>query len=613
MQIDLYQSYYINKRKQKKLVSIPLFEINDDVVVRQEISDGISVVEDAWYEIHLTGVKDSVNNIFLYLNDDLIECKIKVCNGKNKDIVFSIDNKIETQLFILQYDIVRLGVKIDKELYVTQYMLCLNSNEADHDNVTNMIKALLEFDDPIIMRWIFEKENRNKSSYMKGEMIKNSYKSVESFYQLLNKILVAYRKNLSMFRNQAVSKFTHIKTNVPYQNVQKFGRDEHTWLMKNMHVLQEVNSEGIVQYGMKKYVPEYIKCDLSKKTTDTYENRMVIAFLYHVIKKAETILNVFCKNIEIEKEKFGRLKKCETDKNKAPILMIKTFQFNNADTNKEKLLKVIKMLKKLYINYLSLMPCKKIELNVLPQKTKVFQEIHHYREIYNLFVIWFEYGELSLDKEEMLFKIKTIDKIYEYFCLLRLLNMIKQHGFEMIEDENSSRFYQYDNLKYGNAKNTDVANTYRFSDGMTRLTLYYEPAIYAADEKTANNISLYRLDGNSYYTPDFLIKCENNGRERYAILDSKFSRRSTLNKNNVLEHLLFKYCISLDSKKGFYPAVNFMWLLQGRQDNAKSNYFCDSKLCVKYHPTVSYGIYILNKLEDGMDEIWDEISRVSIK
>lgn len=364
---------------------------------------------------------------------------------------------------------------------------------------------------------------------------------------------------------------------------------------------------------MKRYVPEYIKCDLSPKTTDTYENRMIIAFLYHVIKKAENIKKKFSKTIETEKDKFIQLKKCETRENKAPILIIKNYQFNNADLIIEKVSKDINMLKKLYVHYLSFLPCEKIELNVIPKKTKVFQEIQHYREIYELFVTWFEYGEMLLDKEEVLFKIKTIDKIYEYFCLFKILLMIKQHGFELIEDKNSSRFYKYCNLRNGNTSNIDVANTYKFTNGITKLTLYYEPAIYAADEKTANNIGLYRLDGNSYYRPDFLIKCENNDIEKYAVLDSKFSKRSSLSKYNVLEKLLFKYCISLDSKQGFYPAANFMWLLQGRQDNARVKYFSDSKLSNQYNPKVSYGIYTLNKLDDDMEVIWNEISRVDIK
>lgn len=613
MQIDLYQSVYVRGKKQRKKVSVSLFKIDDDIVMQQEISDEIVVIEDSWYEIHLTGVADNIKDVVLFLNDDIIECEEKTNKESINDILFVFDNKREKQLFLMQYDIVRLGVKIEGEMYVTKYMLCLSSNISDYNFVTNMVKLLLDFDDETVTRWVFGREDKTRASFMKGAMIKNSYKSVESFHQLVNCILVGYQKNSVTFRNRSMSKFVSIKNKVSYRNVQKFGREEFAWLVENMNVLQEVNSEGVVRYGTQKYVPEYIKCDMSRKTTDIYENRMIVAFLYHVIKRTENVRKKFYKTIELEKKEFFRLKKCETDKNKAPILIIKGYQLKNADLILEKLSVDIKRLKKMYVSYSAIIPCKKIELNTMPRKTKVFQEIQHYREIYTLFIAWFEYGEMSLEREELLFKVKTIDKIYEYFCLIKILLMIKQHGFEMLKDEDSARFYQYNNLKIGNEINRDVANTYKFTNGVLKLTLYYQPIIYSSYEETANNISLYRLNGNSYYTPDFLIKCENGGRERYAVLDSKFSKRSSLNKYNVLEKLLFKYCISLDSKCGIYPAVSFMWLLQGRQDSTDIRYFNNSKLSNKYHPKVSYGIYTLNEIEDEMDDIWNELNRASIK
>ena len=72
----------------------------------------------------------------------------------------------------------------------------------------------------------------------------------------------------------------------------------------------------------------------------------------------------------------------------------------------------------------------------MPRKTKVFQEIQAYSKVYDLIVKWFEFGEISLEREKIIFRVKTIDKLYEYYCLQQILKMLLDEDF-VIRDANN--------------------------------------------------------------------------------------------------------------------------------------------------------------------------------
>ena len=82
--------------------------------------------------------------------------------------------------------------------------------------------------------------------------------------------------------------------------------------------------------------------------------------------------------------------------------------------------------------------------------------------------------------------------------------------------------------------------------------------IFDFDSRHINGIGLYRNNSISlnqsnvdersdkYYTPDYIIKTEINGVERYIILDAKFSTANTV-KRYYISDLSFKYLFSISS------------------------------------------------------------------
>lgn len=97
-----------------------------------------------------------------------------------------------------------------------------------------------------------------------------------------------------------------------------------------------------------------------------------------------------------------------------------------------------------------------------------------------------------------------------------------------------------------------------FTGNNKRITIYYQPVIFDFDSRQVNGIGLYRnnsisinqnnIDERSdkYYTPDYIIKAEINGVERYIILDAKFSTANTV-KRYYITDLSFKYLFSISS------------------------------------------------------------------
>ncbi len=114
-------------------------------------------------------------------------------------------------------------------------------------------------------------------------------------------------------------------------------------------------------------------------------------------------------------------------------------------------------------------------------------------------------------------------------------------------------YWMDDDLLY---HNTVCSNTFEYGRGDDRVTLYYQPVIYDGRYEPQNGINLYRNNslafsglGSFYYTPDFLLKFNKDGRETYLVLDAKFCGRDYV-RENLAASLVFKYLFSLSGRNG---------------------------------------------------------------
>ncbi len=582
-----------------------------------DFSKCAAVFEDGSYEIYF--VCDQYNRT---------EVKsVAVCvNGEQVgDIVFSANTAIvegstryrddifAKQPFLLHYELIAVSfilsfVDGSSKEYFTDFLLCVSKNQEDATNIQNMLQELSAFDDSQVGEWIFSDGKRGASnSLYEGKWNKRAYKSLSSYIQLLEQVIACYKNNFAYFRMQGKHTIKQSSVLAPYEKVKKVSRDSFNWIMQNADQLADVPYSSGVQYQGKNYLPYHIKTDASQKSWDVYENRIVISFLHTVLLNAKQIFWEFDRDILNEERIISRIHESFPKEYCAPIITIKSLQISFCRILLGKLDHSIDTLQNLYTQYETLFDVQTSMLTTLPRKTSTFCEIKPYAQVFKIIVRWFQYGEYSLEKERLILQVKTLDKLFEYYCLLQLLKLLADNGYHKTDIQEPAFKYLYTSADGHYQNEQDVANTYVLSRNHITATLYYQPVISAFNFE--NGLTLYRTTSNKgYYTPDFVLKFSfSEHDEEYIIFDAKFASRDTI-KNFRLSEVIRKYsselCAAADCR-----APKMVWILQGRvNSNEKAIWrYHNSPLVSVCRPATSFGIVSFNTTLEIRQRLWNEI------
>lgn len=517
------------------------------------------------------------------------------------------------QPFLLHYDLIVVSfilsfVDGSSKEYFTDFLLCVSKNQEDSANIQNMLQELIAFDDSQVGEWIFSDAKRGASnSLYEGKWNKHTYKSLNSYVQLLEQVITCYKNNFAYFKMQGKHTIKQSNVLVPYEKVKKVSRDSFNWIMQNADQLADVPYSIGVQYHGKNYLPYHIKTDASQKSWNVYENRVVISFLHTALLNAKQISLEFDRDILNEKRIISKIHGNFPKEYCAPIITIKSLQISFCRILLGKLNHSIDILQNLYTQYETLFDVQTSMLTTLPRKTRTFCEINPYAQVFEIIVRWFRYGEYSLEKERLILQVKTLDKLFEYYCLLRLLKLLADHGYQKQNLKEPVFKYNYTSADGLYQNERDVANTYMLSNGSVAVTLYYQPVISAVQFE--NNLTLYRTTiKKGYYTPDFVLKFSSSDHnEEYIIFDAKFSSRT-----NIIDHSLPKVIRKYSCEFGVASNIHapkMVWVLQGRVNIAENSIwkYHNSPLALKYHPITSYGIVSMNTAIDVSQRLWNEI------
>lgn len=200
----------------------------------------------------------------------------------------------------------------------------------------------------------------------------------------------------------------------------------------------------------------------------------------------------------------------------------------------------------------------------------------------------------------------SLNEIYEYYCLGRIINSIISLGFTPDYFPPPSRHQYQISLKNQLLIRTDsyesdpmimhsdasIPNTYYYHspDEKTSITVYYQPVIHTRTNFSVNGIDIYRyyaesdkddvmmkyipmssfdslrFGKNQIFTPDFLIKRESEGKVMYGILDAKWS--IPLDARKLMPDILNKYyklLYTINKDTGCpQSGVPFLWILAGK-------------------------------------------------
>ncbi len=190
-----------------------------------------------------------------------------------------------------------------------------------------------------------------------------------------------------------------------------------------------------------------------------------------------------------------------------------------------------------------------------PKPTAVFMSIAQYNIIFVRIYEWFKYGIYSFESEKYMLSFVKISSLYESYLLAKMLEYFKNRDY-VLQSATKCVYPVHRSWKY---RNTQCNNTFIFRSKKKRITLYYQPVIFDEDRHNINGIGLYRnnsipadgdttKEGARYYTPDFLIKFDEEDTSKYLIIDAKFSKFGNV-RVPIVKNLAFKYLFSLSPIK----------------------------------------------------------------
>lgn len=461
------------------------------------------------------------------------------------------------QPFLLHYDATKLQIEIvlddGQRIYMhSNYFLCTCSSE-NNRNISRILEELSALNDSQIldlmfMQNIYEESFEQSSDNLLTEH--RSYKSLVSYIELIEHIIECYQKQHSIFMNSAKHVLVKGYELQNFESVRSITHKNYQWLMHHPEVLAKIdNAPYGIDINGQKYLPSRMQGEVTKKNYDTPENRAVIGFIRTVMSSADKVLSQYCSILDEQQHFVGNVPENAEESSQAPIMALKGIQIRIFRKHIDTLRSLIASLNRIYLSYAKIFGIRDAVLQKRSLKSKVFREIKPYAAVLSCIRTYLFYGEFNASKDFLLFKVNRLDKLFEYYCLYRIISMLLQNGFVASSDRIPINF-KYRKTAKCISSDDQVANTYYFERGKQRITLYYQPII--SSNRFENGIRAFRttlsssnrLSQYSFFTPDFILKVSSGDNklwdDDYIIFDSKFSDANNV-KRHYIEDLKNKY------------------------------------------------------------------------
>ena len=214
------------------------------------------------------------------------------------------------------------------------------------------------------------------------------------------------------------------------------------------------------------------------------------------------------------------------------------------DTRLKTLLKSKKTIELYYYDLKKQMPSVNVWRKVSFRYTRrVFSSLY-YTKMFSIMDEWYKKVSVSPNSMQLNFSIVRVDVIFELFCLAKLKKQIIELGYLMESSQNKKYPKHHKDLR----PSFNGKNIYSYSKGISKLILFYEPAIIR--NSSLEDTGLITVANNQpFRTPDYVIKIQENGFDKYLILDAKYSKPKTARKE-YLPGLVWKYFHGLAGVNG---------------------------------------------------------------
>lgn len=475
------------------------------------------------------------NNIELFLGDYPVSIHYN-------EVTDCYESELEL-IFEGCYDLASFTIFVDRgdeeRVYYTNYLRVATTKQT-----AKQVEGMLsEIEDklPNFLEICFSR------NYKKSGIKKNEVRSIWNTLKIVDEIIEVYEDNYGYFSNYKKSFVENTAAIVDAKDMRVINQTSLNWIASNPdYLIQTETSTGIVIDG-KNYMPSKVKTYLPNYSYEVYENRIILGFLKTILLYIENQIIEFNKEMtelaNIPDAVVAQLPNTHELTGRCIYIyykgIIKRFE------EKEDLLREI------YYRYENVLQCTAENIYGTPKLTNTFKKIYHYRMCYECMVKWFEAGDYTFEHLNYLFKIKTLSRIFEYYCLIKIQNALVQSGY-ILRDAQRVIYNMEDEAE-------DINNQYIFSGNGCDITLLYEPTIWV--NKVNDGMNLYSTGynfsknrWNNKWTPDFVLKLLTENGEYYYILDAKYSNAVNVKKRHITQ-LVLKYGTQIASKDKFFSDI----------------------------------------------------------
>ena len=408
------------------------------------------------------------------------------------------------------------------------------------DQVEGMLSEIEE-NLPNFLEVCFSKSRKNSG------LIKNDIRSIWNTLSLTDEIIGIYEENYEHFVNHKKAVVESIAAVVDVKSVRKIEQESLRWIVNNPDYLVGTEKNSGIELNGKKYIPSKIKTYLPHYSYNIYENRAILGFLRSVLEymsRQISELEKEIKNFKIIPQSIVMQLPNTHDLTGRCVYIYYKGVINRFLERRFRL-------QEIYYKYEKTLECRPDTVYSIPKLTNTFKQIYHYRLCYECMVKWFKLGDYSFDHINYLFKLKTLSRIFEYFCLIKFQMALIECGYKLQE---ASRV-EYDTEEYAE----DINNKYVFDGNGSKLVLLYEPHIWVNKVNAETNLystgyNFLKCKWNDKWTPDFILKISNNEKDYYFILDAKYSNANNVRKRYIPE-LVLKYSTQIASVGKFFSDV----------------------------------------------------------
>lgn len=310
-------------------------------------------------------------------------------------------------------------------------------------------------------------------------------------------------------------------------------------VLENIEDLIPSNSIDSIRIKNKLYSLDNIKRENYLETYDLIENKILLGGVISIKNALDEMLLLIEGNANLTFDKEYKNLKSFQNKYSIDDLYL---QLTTSGMKR----RIERLLSSIPIILFEIQKKLKVEFSgyIHPKVTPFVRNSSFYLTVFDDLYDWYSLGSPKLGVDHTLTKIRSTSKIYELFCLYKLVEKFVEFGWDVFNSTEHSFFKNF------------IPSHVDFKKDNITISLYYEKLVLAVNSNSKNNDLVYlkhhRNMSYSFYTPDFIIKKENeNSDVGYYILDSKYSSTTTLAKYDVLNELFRKYHTNLavyDSK-----------------------------------------------------------------